>query len=225
MSTPQRNEAEHREIWLQIPWYVNDRIDTRQRRRVEAHLRDCDACPAEVRQQRQVHEAMTADSSIEQLPSESLNRLRQRLDAAAAPAPLAHPAETARGKWRLNSRPALLAASVAAIAVTVSVAVVASRHEVAAELPDPYFTVSSPVQRPTQEVIRAVFAPTTTLVQLQKILDESGLKIVAGPSEAGVYSLATTRPQPAATILSQLRKHAEVSFAESTLPLPTYENR
>ncbi len=222
MTHAQRNEAEHPEIWLQIPWYVNDRIDVGQRRRVDAHLRDCDACRVEVQQQRLVYETLAAETGVEQLPSTSLNRLRQRLDAAALE-PLADaPAPVGNG-WRPTSRHVLLAASVAAVAV--SVALFASRHDDASTLPDPYFTVTSPAQRPAQEVIRAVFAPATTLAQLQTILDESHLKIVAGPSEAGVYSLATTREQSVDKILSRLRHHADVRFAESTQPLPAHAGR
>ena len=216
----QRNEAEHREIWLQIPWYVNDRIDVGQRRRIDAHLRDCDACRIELQQQRRVFETLAAETGVEQLPSASLNRLRQRLDAATRE-PLVDATDAVRKAWSPTSRHALLAASVAAVAV--SVAVFASRHNDSVALQDPYFTVTSPAQRPAQEVIRAVFAPATTLAQLQAILDESHLKIVAGPSEAGVYSLATTREQSVDKILSQLRQHADVRFAESTQPLPAQE--
>lgn len=228
ITNTQRNEAEHRDIWLQIPWYVNDRIDARQRRRVDAHLRDCDACRVELTQQRRVHESMSADTGVEQLPSASLNRLRQRLDAAAAPQQLDPHVDdapaAARGAWRPTSRHALLAASVAVVAVALSVAVLASRHDATAP-PDPYYTVTSAPQHPAQEVIRAVFAPATTLAQLQKILDESHLKIVAGPSEAGVYSLAMTRDQSVATALLRLRQHGDVRFAESSVPLPAREGR
>ena len=224
MTSTQRNEAEHREIWLQIPWYVNDRIDTRQRRRVDSHLRDCEACRVELQQQRGVHEAMSADTGVEQLPSASLNRLLQRLDATAAPQPLNDAPVAARGTWRPWSRPAMMAASMAVVAVALSVAILASRQP-DTTVPDPYYTVTSSAQRPAQEVIRAVFAPSTTLAQLQKILDESHLKIVAGPSEAGVYSLAATRDQPIATILSRMRQHTDVRFAESSAPLPAREGR
>ena len=55
-------------------------------------------------------------------------------------------------------------------------------------------------------------------MDLQALLDESGLRIVAGPTEAGVYSLAADSDRPVTTSLELLRKHATVRFAESTLP-------
>ncbi len=53
-----------------------------------------------------------------------------------------------------------------------------------------YYTVTTPIPRAPNEVIRAVFSPHITLVELQAILDEAQLRIVSGPTEAGVYSLA-----------------------------------
>jgi hypothetical protein len=67
-------------------------------------------------------------------------------------------------------------------------------------------------------VIRAVFAPTITLVELQAILDEAQLRIISGPTEAGVYSLAANSGQPVSTSLALLRGHPKVRFAESIQP-------
>jgi hypothetical protein len=61
-----------------------------------------------------------------------------------------------------------------------------------------------------------VFAPTITLVDLQGILAEAQLRITAGPTEAGVYSLAATSRRPVSASLALLRNHPEVRVAEST---------
>jgi hypothetical protein len=68
------------------------------------------------------------------------------------------------------------------------------------------------------EVIRAVFAPTITLDELQSILDEAQLRIVSGPTEAGVYSLAANSSRSVSSSLALLRGHAKVRFAEGTQP-------
>jgi len=68
------------------------------------------------------------------------------------------------------------------------------------------------------EVIRAVFSPAITLVELQSILDEAQLRIISGPTEAGVYSLAANSRRPVSSSLALLRAHAKVRFAESTQP-------
>jgi hypothetical protein len=78
-----------------------------------------------------------------------------------------------------------------------------------------YHTVTTSTPHPQDEVIRAVFAPTITLVDLQDILAEAQLRIISGPTEAGVYSLAATSRRPVSASLALLRNHPEVRFAES----------
>ena len=73
-------------------------------------------------------------------------------------------------------------------------------------------------------MVRAVFSPSITLVELQSILDEAQLKIVSGPTEAGVYSLASKSTLPPRSSLALLRRHPVVRFAEGTLPEPETGN-
>jgi hypothetical protein len=110
----------------------------------------------------------------------------------------------------------LMAASVVITAVALGVFTM-DRWRAPAS-PRSYHTVTTPSPRVPDEVIRAVFQPSITLVELQRILDESQLRIVAGPTEAGVYSLAANSHRPVVDSLDMLRKHAAVRFAESTQP-------
>jgi hypothetical protein len=220
--------TEHQEIASLFPWYVNDTIDLPQRQRVEAHLEGCAVCRADLQVERRIHESMAVGPGVEYMPAPSLKRLRTRLDAAAVATADGgtQGAEDLRGK-RLPVTPArqvhlksrrqlLMVASVAAIAVTLGV----FRWDHAPPAPSHgnFHTVTSPAPRVPDEVIRAVFAPSITLHDLQALLDESGLRIVAGPTEAGVYSLAAGSSRPVSTSLESLRKHSTVRFAESTLP-------
>jgi len=209
----QQPALEHQHVWTQIPWYVNASIGEREHERIDAHMAVCAACRDEVQQQRLIQRAMSGDSGIDHISSGSLNRLRQRLDAipdANAGKPTRHAGARQR---------ALLAASVGIIAVAIAViAAVSNRRQAQSPYPDSFYTVSSPIKRSPEEVIRAVFAPTLTLAKLQNLLDESHLKIIAGPTEAGVYSLASTRTQPVNDALARLRENPAVRFAESTAP-------
>jgi hypothetical protein len=66
--------------------------------------------------------------------------------------------------------------------------------------------------------VRAVFSPAITVTEMQTILNEAQLSIVAGPTPAGVYSLAKTGVQTVDESLARLRSHQQVLFAEpSTL--------
>jgi hypothetical protein len=81
-----------------------------------------------------------------------------------------------------------------------------------------YYTVTTSTARAPDEVIRAVFSPTVTLVELQTILDAAGLRIISGPTEAGVYALAANSRRPVNSSLALLRANGKVRFAESTQP-------
>jgi hypothetical protein len=61
-------------------------------------------------------------------------------------------------------------------------------------------------------------------VELQAMLDEAQLKIISGPTEAGVYSLAAVSSRPVSLSLALLRQHKTVRFAEITRENPTREN-
>jgi hypothetical protein len=152
------------------------------------------------------------------MPVASLKRLQARLDTLAESSPSIAPAKqqpTHRLPWR-----GWMAASVAAVAV--AVALVANRfvHTDARLMQPNYRTVTNSAPRPQGEVIRAVFSPSITLVELQAILDEAQLKIVSGPTEAGVYSLASSSTLTVRASLALLRQHSTVRFAEGTLPEP-----
>jgi hypothetical protein len=199
-----------------IPWYVNGSIDESERRRIDSHLSECALCRDDLAQERRIYQGMTAETNIAYMPAASLKRLQARLDGASggdtqqAPGAAQHHAH--RVPW-----PAVMAASVAVIAVSLSLLAADRWLQYRGHgAPASYYTVTTPAPRPSGEVIRAVFAPAITLVELQALLDEAQLRIIAGPSEAGVYSLATNSQRPVGTALALLRAHPQVRFAERT---------
>ncbi|HXC10031.1 MAG TPA: zf-HC2 domain-containing protein [Steroidobacteraceae bacterium] len=215
----------HPDISALIPWYVNGSIGERDRRRVDAHLAQCAHCRDELTREQWVYRSMNADTAVEYMPAVSLNRLQARLDAAdgSESADVGEAAEAA-AKPRRRSMPwqGLMAASVAVMAVALSL-LAADRwlqYRARAAAPPDYHTVTISETRATDEAIRAVFSPTTTLSELQSILDEAQLRIVSGPTEAGVYSLAVKSRRPVGSSLALLRSHAQVRFAESTTSAP-----
>ena len=115
--------------------------------------------------------------------------------------------------------PGATAASVAIIAAALSVlaGVLWSQSQRRAP-PAEYHTVTTEAPRPAGEIIRAVFASTITLSELQAVLDDAHLKIVAGPTEAGVFSLAAASSQPVDWSLQRLRLQPAVRFAEPSVP-------
>ena len=219
MTSNRRNEhsAEHREVSALIPWYVNDTLGDVDCRRVDSHLAGCAVCRDDLAVQQRIYEAIDAQPSIDYMPMASLKRLQARLETQAAQSPAF---VAAASKQRLpDAAPwrSWMAASVAGLAVAIGL--FAANHWVQTERQQPnYRTVTNSTARPQGEVVRAVFAPTITLVELQAILDEAQLRIISGPTEAGVYSLASNSTLTVRASLALLRQHSTVRFAEGTLP-------
>jgi len=81
----------------------------------------------------------------------------------------------------------------------------------------PYQTVTLPMAAEKGAVIRAVFARSLAVSERNALLERAGLKIVAGPTPEGVYSLAPASamdPPAIASALHQLQAYPGVSFAQ-----------
>jgi hypothetical protein len=216
---------DHPEIFELIPWYLNGTIGAIDRQKLDTHILTCTACRDELLQERRICQAMSADSGIEYMPAASFKRLQARLDegrahASTPRAPLfSRPAQVRRVGRQMPQMPwqRLAAASIAVLAVSISLVSADNWYRLRGrELTPDYHTVTTSVPRSSNEVIRAVFSPTITLVELQAILDEAQLRIISGPTEAGVYSLAANSDRPVNSSLALLRQHGAVRFAEST---------
>ena len=204
-------DCEHQEVAALIPWYVNSTLLDHERHRVDAHIVDCAACRADVLVEQQIFAAIKGAPTVEYMPAASLKRLQARLDALQSVEPAADAAPVVKirsGRW---PKRALMAASIAVMAITISLLLADRWVQFRAQQAAPsYRTVTSSQPRAADEVIRAVFAPTITLVEMQAILEESGLRIISGPTEAGVYSLAAKSSRPVRSSLALLRRHPTV---------------
>jgi hypothetical protein len=221
MNQMENTAAEHREIGELLPWFINGRLSEADRQRVDAHLRVCEACTDELAAQQRIYGVMSVDAEVEHIPMAGLNRLRMRIDgldavpASSAPDRDAHSEAPAGSNW--PQRRSAIAASIALTAVGALAALLWNQHE-RRIAPANFYTVTTAAPQPANTAIRAVFAPTVTLSELQGLLDDAHLKIVSGPTEAGVYSLAMSGSASVDWSLQRLRGHEVVRFAESVLP-------
>jgi hypothetical protein len=216
----------HREIADLIPWYLNDTIDVRERERLEAHLAACAACRDDLYVERQVYERMAANVVVEHIAATSFKRFQLKLEGlnestvtrrrSGEAEPVALINRVMKTKPIMNTRSLSISVAASAVILAVALAVFFVHRQTPVPLPQSYITVTTPSVRAPGEVIRAVFVPTTTLGELQAILVEAQLRIVSGPTEAGVYSLAATTARPVMISLDILRQHTAVRFAEST---------
>ena len=171
------NSADHHQVSALIPWYINQTLDDGRRQRVDDHFKSCSLCRDDLAVQVRIYEGMHAQPALDYVPVASLKRLQTRLDALQTETmqprvPMQPVSQRHNGApWR-----GWMAASLAAVAISAGLLAADRWVESETHLMQPkYRTVTSAMPRPQGEVIRAVFTPTITLVELQTILDEARL--------------------------------------------------
>ena len=213
----------HGECWNLLPWIANESAAAKDTARVEEHLRGCRECQEELEFQRQLREAIRSEDAIVLAPQTSLNKLMQRIDSAAdmddeheiAPA-VVEPVVARRAPARLRWLP--IAAAVQGIAIAGLLAALWSQSR--ADLTAGRYSV---LTTPTAAVaggpvIRVVFGSKVALDDMNRVLRSIDAQIIAGPSEAGVYTLglASGAADKAGVekAIAQLRADGRVMFAE-----------
>ncbi|MBM0104671.1 zf-HC2 domain-containing protein [Steroidobacter sp. S1-65] len=202
-----RVHSNHEQCWELIPWVVNGRASDADQREVLAHVETCTECHDELQRHRQIYIQMRGNDEVIAAPSASWQKLLAQLDRQPA-AEVAKPARIKR-IWLV----AALWLQLVAIAGLTG----ALFRSAAAPQPQ-YQTLSSPQPVDHRAAVRVVFAPNAQLESINQLLRDVECNIVAGPSEAGVYTVATKDGNDLRRIIASLRQHPEVLFAE---PSPT----
>jgi hypothetical protein len=225
----------HNECWELLPWLANERLSPRETARVEVHLRECAACREEFAVQQQLRQAIRGHDAVVLAPQTSLQKLMQRIDQGAATdealdaaRSVAEPAPKSRS-W--SPRPGWLAIAAGVQGIAIAALLSALWWQSHEALNAPRFITQSSTRPVTHgAVIRVVFADKVTLDDVNSMLRAIDAQIVAGPSEAGVYTLGlTVRPGAASAsdgarpgtrleaALTQLREGDRVVFAEAAV--------
>jgi anti-sigma factor RsiW len=206
-----------------LPWYVVGRLDAGDAERVTRHLERCAVCRDDLAHERSLRALLKSESSLEYAPQPGLAKTLSRIDELEREATAAIPATA-----KISSKPARrwtavqwLTAAVLVQAIAVGALGTALFHRSSSETnKEPrYVTLSTPaISAVSGAHIRAVFSPGMPLGALKALLAENALTIIAGPSDAGAYTLAFTDPQTPSTRLDQtiagLRADARVMFVE-----------
>lgn len=204
----QRTTVTHEHCWDEIPWLVNGRLSDAEREVVTAHAATCAECREELARQRELHAHMRGTDEAAAVPHAAWNKLLARIDAQS-PSPHALDVQarvsSSRNRWLI----AAVWTQGIALAVLLAALLVPNRP-----LPAEYFTLSTPDQAVQRASIRVVFAPTASLEQINRLLRDIEGNVIAGPSEAGVYTVAIAAADSSVAI-GTLRRHADVLFAES----------
>jgi hypothetical protein len=222
----------HGECWNLLPWIANESAAAKDVARVEGHLRDCRECQEELEFQRQLRNAIRTEEAIVLAPQTSLQKLMQRIDTVAdlddeeleieAPAAV-EPIAVARREPARWTRWLPIAAAVQGIAIAGLLAALWTQSQTHDDLTaGRYSVLTTPTATVTHgPVIRVVFAGNIALDDMNRVLRGIGAQIIAGPSEAGVYTLGlaagTADKSGVDKAIAQLRADGRVMFAEPAL--------
>jgi hypothetical protein len=190
----------HAEAQMLLPWLATGRLDEDERARVEAHLRDCAECRADLRLERGLAGAFA------ELPYEADNgwmRMRARIAA-----------EPQRGRFGARLRQALAAPGRTGWALAVQFILVAAALVVLLPpwRPAAYHALSA-AKPPAPGDLIVVFRPDARAEEVTRSLRAVGARLVDGPTAADAYVLDVPDDRRAAAV-AQLRSDAAVSLAE-----------
>ncbi|HMD75579.1 MAG TPA: zf-HC2 domain-containing protein [Steroidobacteraceae bacterium] len=215
-----------------LPWYVSGRLDAGDCERVARHLEHCPICRDDLDHERALRALLKSESSLQYAPQPGLAKTLARIDelerepsdAMRAAAPSEAPGEAAgileeRSARRVGAL-RWLAAAVLVQGVALGALGTALFHRSNEAGREPLYTTlaSEGPSRVPGEHIRAVFSPSLSVGALKALLADNGLTIIAGPSDAGAYTLALTGPRASGVGLEHaiagLRSDVRVMFVE-----------
>ncbi|HEY6640756.1 zf-HC2 domain-containing protein [Povalibacter sp.] len=201
-------QSRHNESWDLLPWLVNGSLSAAQTLQVEQHLQECAPCRAELEEQRLLRSQLFNGEVVLDTPHASLRKLMARIEQEGTTAtPQSAPRHLSRTQW-------LVAAVVVQAIALVGIAGVISWkfHELRQA---PRYSTLSSVPAPTHAgaVARVVFAPNAVSQDIAALLHSLDAQIIAGPTDAGVYTVALGSTDGADAV-SRLRAHPQVMFAE-----------
>jgi hypothetical protein len=225
----------HGECWNLLPWIANESAAAKDVAQVEAHLRECRECQEELEFQRQLRNAIRAEDAVVLAPQTSLQKLMQRIDTVedldedepdAAPAASAAPIAAARPQPARWSRWLPIAAAVQGVAIAGLLGALWMQSQAHDELTGGRYTM---LTGPTETVarvpaIRVVFTGDVALNDMNRMVRAIDAQIIAGPSEASVYTLALAANAASKAevekAIAQLRADGHVMFAERISEAP-----
>jgi anti-sigma factor RsiW len=203
-----------------LPWFVNGRLSAADGARVTQHLAHCRICSTDLEQQRSIRSLLKADGPVEFGPQPGLARTLARIDEVEREmTPAGAMARRARGGRRRFGSSQWLAAAVIVQAIGLGVLGAAYLGRPSSDRTEArYATLSAPAVPAGGRRIRVVFAGSMSISEIRELLAAQQLQVVAGPSEAGVFTLGVVSSAPQADRLEKsllvLRRNPRVLFAE-----------
>jgi hypothetical protein len=213
-----KTSAQHDKCWERLPWWINGSLSEEQMAEVEEHVSACPMCTSESDALRELQRRMR-DDAVLLAPQSGWQGMVERLDReeellTGKPArPVRRPLVASNGwRWLATGQAAL----VAGLATTVWMLWPAQQSLQADADTARYVTLTNAAEPAGAKLsLRMVFRRDASLDQVNALLREIPAQIAAGPSEAGVYTVALSRgAESLPSLLTQLRADDRVVFVE-----------
>ena len=216
--------AQHRECQELLPWFITGRLSDKQAAGVELHLTECEECKAELDEQVRLRAQIRREDPIAYAPQASLQKLAARIDSEEMRPPAAASSQRPASRQSAGQARAVRLLIAAAIVETIALALLVSAGKITWFQKDNaarYVTLTSSAPVAAHgPVIRAVFDPGTSLAELGQAIRGIDAQIIAGPSDADVYTLTLkhgTETDATNAAVAKLRADQHVRFAEPAI--------
>ena len=190
--------------WELMPWVLQATAPQEQGAWLMQHLARCESCSAEYARQSRLRCALSLPADVPVDAEAGLKRLLERIDAPEREAPPSR-------RWSDNCLAMVLTAAVLAQAIGIGVLGVRSWTNQA----PPYRTLSRPAALEPAGAMRVVPAPSMSLSDWDRLLNDFGLRVVDGPNAVGAYTVVPKgSPAESARLLKELRASRSIRLAE-----------
>ena len=198
--------ATHKVVDVLLPWFVNGTLDGDERELVEQHLGQCKRCQQEVQWLQELQAACVAAAAPGASPA--ANQLHQRLTLLR---PRQGAAGRSQARWPIL-QPWSRVIMVAQLAVIVLLGAVVAA--MSADHGTPYRTLGAADSAgPATASLVVVFDPSTTELDLRRMVRAVGARIVDGPTQANAY-LLDVPPEAREQALRTLKAERRVVLVE-----------
>ena len=192
----------HQDLRDLLAWFVTGRLDPSEQAEIEAHLKSCSDCQAEVRLQRRLGPAI---ASLPVGVDQGWAAMRRRLGPAAAPARRDRP-----GSVLARALPGLGWA--AALIVSLAAGALLAPNLIG----DRYHALGARPAAPSGNLV-LIFRPEIRERTMRETLNASHARLVDGPTAADAYVLHVP-PAERTAALATLRARPDVVLAEPIDP-------
>ncbi len=201
----------HEHAMEMLPWLINDSLLGDERAAVLDHAQSCVMCRREIKSLEELRDSVISLSSAVPIPEPDMRNINARIDKLINRQNWARRSISWIGEFFASPwRAAYVAQSVLLVVLAAALLWPAAR--------EPEYTMLTQASDLADgHYVRVVFSPDLTHSDLKELLDELKLRIVAGPSDRGVYTLATENSiavMERDTALASLLKNRSVLFAQ-----------